>query len=323
MNLAIIGCGGMGNVHARMAANCGLKIVACGDTVMEKAEALAAQYDADATDDCLALAARDGVDIVAVTTPTPQHTPYVIAAAEAGKNIFCEKPFGRTLEQCEKALAAVEQAGVKLFVGHVVRYFHEFEAMKAQVDGGKVGEVGFAKTYRGGIFPQGEKFWFRDYDQSGGVTLDCIIHDFDWLRYMFGDCERVYCQALRRTDAIDYSLVTLRMKSGVIANVVGSWAHPAGFEVRAEICGDKGMVRFDSSEAPIATMMRETAGSGPGMIVPGSPDTVSPYQLEWEDFLGWVRGESEPKVQPEDAVCAVRIALAALESADTGQPVSL
>lgn len=323
MNVAIIGCGGMGTLHARMARNCGLNIVACGDTNKARAKTLAADFDAEASTNCEALIARDDVDIICVTTPTPMHTPYVTAAARAGKHIFCEKPFGRTLNQCQEALAAVEKAGVKLFVAHVVRYFQDFEAIRQQVQSGQVGKPGFIKTYRGGIFPQGENHWYHDYEQSGGVTLDCIIHDFDWIRYLFGNPSRVFCQTLQRPDALDYAQVTLRMEQGVIAHTIGSWAHPAGFRMKVEISGDQGLVTYDSNEAPVTTMKREVAGGEPGMIVPGSPVPKSPYQLEWEDFLGWINGESEPRVTPEDAVWAVRIALAALESAKSGQPVAL
>ncbi|MCP4641314.1 MAG: Gfo/Idh/MocA family oxidoreductase [bacterium] len=323
MNVAIIGCGGLGANHAQFARNCGLNLVACGDANQEKAQALADAHGAEATTDCMALCQRSDIDVIGVMTPTPTHTDYVIAAAEAGKHIFCEKPFGRTVDQCLRAEAAAEKAGVKLFVAHVVRYFQEFEAMKAQVDAGKVGKVGFVKAYRGGIFPHGEGLWFRDYALSGGVTFDSSIHDYDWIRYAFGDVERVYCQALQRDDHIDYALVTLRLKSGIIAHVIGTWAHPAGFRVKVEICGDGGMITFDSEEAPASTMMRQVEGGGPTMIVPGSPVEVSPYQLEWVDFLNWIEGKGEPKVKPEDATWAVRIASAALESAKTGQPVTL
>ncbi len=325
MNLAIIGCNGMGAMHAQMATNCGLKLVACGDKRKSIAVALAKRYDADATTNCEALAMRDDVDIVGIMTPTPTHTEYVAAAAQAGKHIFCEKPFGRTVQQCREAIAAVKKAKTKLFVGHVLRFFHEFETMKAQVEGGKLGKVGFVKMYRGGIFPQGAGKWFHDYAQSGGVTFDSMIHDIDWLRYVFGDAERIFCQAIQRSkpQPLDYSMVTVRMKNGIIANIIGTWAHPAGFRVRTEICGDKGMLQFDSNEAPLSVIMRKKTGDGPTMIVPDSPVTTSPYQLEWQDFLGWIEGEHKPRVTPDDALQSVRMVSAALKSAETGRPVKL
>ncbi len=323
MNLGVIGCNTMGLMHCQMAANAGLKVVACGDISRDNARKAARKFGVEAVGDCFALCARDDVDVIAICTPTPTHTDYIKAAAAAGKHIFCEKPLGRTLEKVDGALAAVEKAGVKLYAGHVLRFFQEFEAMKAQVDAGTLGKVGFVKTYRGGIFPGGKLGWFSDWNMSGGVTLDTIVHDMDWVRYVFGDPARIFAQNLKRvfSERIDYALVTMRMKSGVICNIVGTWAHPSGFRVKVDICGDKGMVTFDSSEAPICAQLRQGAGAGPSTIVPGSPVLVSPYQLEWEDFAAWLAGKGEPRVTPEDGRWAVRMALGALESAETGQPV--
>jgi len=308
-----------------MAANCGLRVVVCADVQKPIARTLADVYGADPMTDCLAAVERRDVDVIAVTTPTPTHTFYVAAAAKAGKHIFCEKPFGRSVEQCKEALAAVKKAGVKLFIGHVLRYFQEFEAMRAQIAAGKVGKPGFVKMYRGGIFPMGVNGWFRDYTQSGGVAFDSMIHDLDWLRYVFGEPERIFCQTLQRAtpDHIDYAMATVRMKSGLIAKVVGTWAHPSGFRVETEICGDKGMIQFNSDEAPLLAAKRGAAGGGPGMIVPASPVPASPYELEWRDFLSWIEGKSAARVTPEDGLAAVRMAAAALKSAETGKPANL
>ena len=323
MNVAIIGCSGMGRVHAAMAKLCGLNIAVCADMNRAAAETLAAQYGgAVSTNGMKALAGKD-VDIVLIATPTTTHLDFIRAAAAAGKAIFCEKPFCRTVAECKEAIAIAKQAKVKLFVGHVVRYFHEFEAMRAQIAAGKIGTPGFAKLYRGGIFPGGGKSWFANYALSGGVTLDCMIHDLDWLRYTFGEPQRIYCQALMRTEPepMDYSQVTMRMKSGLIASVIGTWAHPAGFQVKAEVCGSGGMLQYDSKDAPMAALKRETA-AGPSMIVPTSPVSHSPYELEWRDFVGWLEGKSEPRVTPQDALMAVAMGEAALRSAATGKAVS-
>jgi predicted dehydrogenase len=314
----------MGRLHAGMAAACGVKVVVCADVNRAAAEALAAQHGAEATTDAKKAIARKDVDIVCIATPTPYHLQYLKLAAKAKKHIFCEKPFCRTVAECREAIAIAKAEKVKVFVGHVVRYFHEFEAMRARVQAGKIGEAGYAKLYRGGIFPGGPKSWFADYAMSGGVTLDCMIHDLDWLRYVFGEPQRIFCQALMRGGAqpLDYSQVTLRMKSGLIAWVIGTWAHPAGFRVTAEICGSEGMIRYDSADAPLTSMARHSE-SGPSMIVPASPTVKSPYQLEWEEFLRWIKGGPAPRVSLQDALRAVEMAEAALESARTGQPVKL
>ncbi len=324
MNVAILGCGGMGRLHARMAANCGLKVAVCADTIRPAAVQLAGEFNARAVSSPLdAIKAKD-VDIVVITTPTTTHEALVAEAAAAGKHIFCEKPFARTSAQCKRAIAAARKAGVNLFVGHVVRYFQEFEALRTQIQSGAIGEPGWAKVYRGGIYPGAPGSWFRDYDQSGGVTLDCMIHDLDWLRYVFGEPERIFCQALMRREPtqMDYSQVTMRMKNGLIATVIGTWAHPSGFKVKVEICGESGMIQFDSTDAPFSAEARRTA-AGPTMIVPSNPVSVSPYQLEWQDFIDWIEGKSLPRVTARDALRAVEMAEAALKSAAKRQPVTL
>lgn len=325
MNLGIIGCGGIGRLHAQMAANCGLKIVACADKDAGASKALAKGYGAQALGEAEQVLRRPDVDVVLIATPTPRHAAGIAEAAAAGKHIFCEKPFCSTVQQCKSAIEAAKKAKVKLFVGHVVRYFHEFETMKAQIEAGKIGDPGFVKLYRGGFYPGGPGSWFRDYSQSGGVTFDCMIHDLDWIRYMFGEPKRIFCQALRRSEPekMDYSQVTMRMANGMLAMVIGTWAHPAGFRVKAEICGSGGMLEFDSTTTSLASMMRQVPGAAPTMVVPSSAEDISPYQLEWQDFIGWIEGKSKPRVTPEDAMRAVEIALGALKSADTGKPVDL
>lgn len=322
MNVAILGCGGMGRLHAQMATNCGLRIAYCADAVKKAAKGLAGDFNAQAvTDPMKAITAQD-TDIVVITSPTPTHEPLVTAAAEAGKHIFCEKPFGRTSAECKKAIASAEKAGVTLFVGHVVRYFPEFEQMREGIQKGSIGKTGWVKLFRGGIFPGVKGSWFRDYEQSGGVTFDCMIHDLDWVRYVFGEPERIFCQAIMRSEptSLDYSQVTMRMKNGVIATVINTWAAPSGFKVKAEICGSKGMMQFDSTESPLGAEPRQT-GQGPTMFVPMSPTAVSPYQLEWEDFIATIGGNHTPRVTPQDGLRAVEIAEAALKSNSTKQPV--
>lgn len=324
MNVAIIGCSGMGRIHAQMAANCGMNIAICADKSRKAASELAKAHGAKAMTDGFKAIASDDIDCVLIATPTPTHLMFIEAAAQAGKDIFCEKPLCRTAEDCKKAIAAAKKGKVKLFTGHVVRYFHEFEGMQAQVEAGKVGKPGYVKIYRGGIFPGGKGSWFANYDMSGGVTMDCSIHDMDWVRYVFGEPERIFCQALMKSkpEPMDYSQSNIRFKNGMIATIIGTWAHPSGFQVKAEICGDGGMIQYDSNEAPISSMVRDT-GDGPSMIVPGSPVAESPYQREWEDFIGWVQDNRKPRVSPEDALMAVKMAEGALKSAATGKPVKL
>ena len=323
MKVVLIGCGGIGAMHAQMIVGSGLTLAAVADADPARAKAFAKQFGAKDYTDASKAMQHPGIDIVAIATPTMTHLKLATEAAKLGKHIFCEKPIARTVADSEKIISIADKAGVKLFVGHVVRYFQEFEAIREQIKSGAIGKPGFVRTYRGGIMPAG---WFRDYKLSGGVTFDCSIHDFDWIRFAFGDVERVFSQHLQRSKPtpMDYSMTTLRLKSGMLAQVTGVWAQPSGFQVKVEVCGESGMIQYDSAQTPIRSNIRAEKLGAPNMIVPASPVPKSPYQLEWEDFAAWCTNpKHKPRVTPADALEAVRIGLAALSSADTGKPVRL
>jgi len=150
-------------------------------------------------------------------------------------------------------------------------------------------------------------------------------HDYDFLRWCFGDMERVMARGLAThgLDHVDYCLALMRFSSGVIAHVEGSWAHPAGtFFTRAELAGTEGLISFDSRRAVPFSIARRRAESGaPGVAVPESPVDENPYLQEMRHFLDVVRGKEPLAVTPEHARESLRMALAVSRSIETGQPV--
>lgn len=324
MNIGLLGCGTMGRLHATMVEQCGHKIVQCSDAVAQAGKSLAKDFNARFVKNWEDVVKSKDVDIVAIATPTPLHFPMLDLAIKNSKHIFCEKPLCRTVKQCKTIIQKAEKNKIKLFVGHVVRYFHEFESLHEQIKSGKIGKVGFIKMYRGGMPPKGAKNWFSDFSLSGGVTLDCMIHDIDWLRYVFGEVKTVYCQNLIQKDCapLDYSQVTVRMKNGLLALLIGSWAHPSGFRVKVEVCGSDGLIYYDNMESPLELQQRNQ-NQTVGTIVPESPVAKSPYQKEWEDFINWIQNDKTPRVSIVDALKAVEIVDACLKSAKTKQPVNL
>ncbi|HLJ54293.1 MAG TPA: Gfo/Idh/MocA family oxidoreductase, partial [Chthonomonadaceae bacterium] len=218
--------------------------------------------------------------------------------------------------------------GILLFVAHVVRFFPEFAQARRQVQAGAVGAPAAVRTRRGGAMPRGWNDWYGKYDLSGGCILDLMIHDFDWLRWTFGEVERVYAIGLtsRRLPDLDYALVTLRFVSGAIGHVEGTWADPGGFKVAIEIAGDKGLLDYNFNQPTGVPFQAALAGGdGPraGVALPESPVSVSPYQLELQHFVHCVEAGTSPSITPADGAAAVRIATAAIESIETGKPVML
>ena len=325
--VAIVGAGHMAKVHAAAYANMvDAEPVAIMDIREDAANELATAHDAQAFTDFDEMLKTAKPTVVDVCVPTPWHKEYVVKAAEAGKHIVTEKPMARTLDDCQAMIEATEKAGVTFMVAHVLRYFPEFAAAKAQIDAGAVGNPAVVRTTRGGGFPHAWNDWYANFDWSGGVALDLIIHDFDWLRWCFGDAERVFAKGLvdRGIKHLDYALVTIRFKSGVIAHVEGTWAMPAGFSVKFEVAGDKGLLDFHNKAAvPLMIARKETEAKGPGVAIPESPTAQNPYLLELEHFIDCVEKGTKPSITPEDGMKAVQISLAALESIRTGKPVTL
>jgi predicted dehydrogenase len=214
----------------------------------------------------------------------------------------------------------------------VLRFFPEFVAARKQVNAGAVGEVTSVRTRRGGQFPRAWQDWYGKVDWSGGAILDLVIHDLDWLRWTFGEVERVFAKGTAASLGegavvdLDYSLITLRFTSGAMAHVEATWADPGGFKVSFEICGDEGMLEYNFNEPaapPLIVAKQAVSGMGAGVPVPESPLAVSPYQQELAHFLHCLDTGATPTVTPQDGIEAVRIANAAIESCRTGKVITL
>lgn len=313
----------MGSVHsAAYASMPGVDLVGIVDP-RAAGPALAERLHAPCYGSWEALMAAENPDVIDVCVPTYLHRPYVERAAGAGKHVICEKPLARTLADGCAILAACKTAGVRLFLAHVVRFFPEYERARQQVEAGAVGKPGVIRTTRAGSFPTATEDWYAAYRRSGGLLLDLLIHDYDWLRWTFGEVERVFAKGLRGRDAqrLDYGLVTLRFRSGALAHVEGSWAHREAFHTRLEIAGTKGIIEFDSRQtAPVRIQVDRPESSAPGVPMMESPTERSPYYLELEHFIDCIRTGAEARVTAEDGYKALEIAVAALVSAASGRP---
>jgi predicted dehydrogenase len=334
MRVALVGAGGMAAVHAGCYSEIeGAQLCGVLDIRRDAAAALAGKHGAQAFTDFDKMLGELRPDVVDVCCPTPWHVDYVCRAAERAaelgiEGISTEKPMGRTVADCDRMISACERAEIPLFVAHVVRFFPEFALAKREVEAGNVGRPASVRTRRGGPMPRAWEDWYADFSRSGGTILDLIIHDFDWLRWTFGEVERVYARGLADTHlpAFDYSLVTLRFKSGVIGHVEGTWADPGGFKVTMEIAGDGGLLEYNANQptgAPFKAAHATTDGPRAGVALPESPTGNNPYQLELAHFLDCLERGITPSILPQDGREAVRIALAAIESIETGKAVSL
>lgn len=325
--VGIVGAGLIAEYHAERWKQLPVELVGYYDRRSERSEQFARSYGGRAFASLAEL--LDETEIVDVCTPTYEHMGPVVAAAEAGKQIVCEKPLARHLKDAEAMIAACEASGSRLFVAQVVRFFPEFARAKAVLDSGALGRAGVLRTVRGGNFPRPDT-WYGDFERSGGVILDLAIHDIDYLRWCCGDVARVFARGLSfdRIRERDHALITLRFASGAIGHIEASWAFPAGnFRTFLEIAGDGGMLQYDNLQSsPMSVLLHQDQTAQEGEVtIPRSPvaPTDDAYYRELEHFLACLESGQEFLVAPRDGLAALRISLAAIESLRTGRPVDV
>ncbi|HRJ44987.1 MAG: inositol 2-dehydrogenase [Caldilineaceae bacterium] len=267
LNFGIIGAGRIGQVHAESLcyrlpqAN----VLAIADIFGDAARAAAQRFHIpQATDDFSELLANPAIDAIAICSSTPTHAPLMIAAAQAGKHIFCEKPIALDLARIDEALAAVAQSGVKLQIGFNRRFDSNFQRIRQGIADGEIGVPHILRiTSRDPAPPP------IDYIKaSGGIFLDMTIHDFDMARFLLADeVEDVYAQggvmvdpAIGEAGDIDTAVITLRFRSGAIGVIDNSRQAVYGYDQRVEVFGSAGALAAQNN-----TPHRVTASTRDGV----------------------------------------------------------
>lgn len=329
INVAVVGTGTMGREHLKAwSAVSDAKIAGVIGRDNTRLGEISETFRTSSASGLSDLFDKTEVDVVDVCLPTHLHLDYIRQAARAKKHVICEKPLGLSVEECETAINICRENGVQLHVGHVLRFSPEYVSAHDHVENGSIGNPGVIRLRRASKYPFGRKDWYADEEKSGGIFFDLGIHDFDWLRWTFGEVERVMAKRVtaHRTsgEPLEYALVTLKMEGGAIAHVELSWAETA-FEDFFELAGDKGMMTHNSSESsPVHLQLAEVSDDDTaGVAVPESILGKNPYQLELEHFANCISGSDSPIMSANDAPKAVEIAQAAIESAKTGEPVQL
>ena len=326
LRVGVVGTGFIGETHVAAWTAEGVHPL-IHDVDAGRATALAARLGARAVESLDELLAA--VDIVDVCTPTHLHADVAIAAARTGHHVICEKPMARTLADAEAMLAAARDAGVRLFVAHVVRFFPEYVAARAAVLDGAIGEPAVLRLTRASFRPrQPAGHWFFDHAKSGGIVLDLMIHDLDYARWIAGDVVAVHCRSagMAQPEAgVDHAVAILTHRSGAISHVSASWGYaPPTFRTAFEVAGSHGLIEQDSATTtPVTPSL--LGGTGGGALTALADTTLAgdPFRLELAEFAGAIRDGTEARIGEADGLEALRIALAADESARTGAVVRI
>jgi myo-inositol 2-dehydrogenase/D-chiro-inositol 1-dehydrogenase len=330
LRVGIIGAGRIGRVHAETLA---FRVpqarpVAIADVNRQAAEDLAARCRigrvAGSAEDILS---DREVDAVLICSSTDTHADLIIAAAQAGKHIFCEKPIDFTLEKIDRALVAVDAARVKLQIGFNRRFDANFARVRDAVASGEIGTPHLLHIISRDPAPPPMAY----VRVSGGMFLDMTIHDFDMARFLMADeVEEIYTAAAVRVSSeigaagdVDTAVITMRFRNGTIGTIDNCRQAVYGYDQRVEVLGSAGSIATQNCypnqatvstasevrrDLPLNFFMERYAGS---------------FQTELRAFVTAVVSDTPTPVTGADGRVPVVMALAARKSHDEGRPVRL
>lgn len=329
MKIVVIGSGKLGERHLNVWKKIkDVEIVGMVTRNPAKHEAIAHKYGTEAYKSIAEALDNTDVDVFDICTPTHTHVDYIKEAAMAKKHVICEKPLALTTEEAQEAIEICEQNNVQLLVGHTLRFFPEYVQAKEQIAQGAIGRTGVIRLERGVPHPPIENSWYANEQKSGGLILDLGIHEFDWILWAIGDVQRVMTKYVKHNDdqnnVLEYAFVTLRMVDGTIAHVELSWAETT-FHTSFELSGDQGMITFNHKDSqPLSLNIHSHNNKGAtGVQVPRSLQDKDPYYRQLEHFTNCLLEKEEPIVTAVEAMNAITLARAVIQSAESGQPVTL
>jgi myo-inositol 2-dehydrogenase/D-chiro-inositol 1-dehydrogenase len=328
IRFALFGAGRIGRMHAEnLVRRTDARLVYVVDTKPEAARALAEPLGARQADAARALADPE-VDAVLIASSTGSHADLSIAAARAGKAIFCEKPVDLTLPKVDACIKAVRKAQVPMFVGFNRRFDPSFRALKKRLDAGAVGRLEqVIITNRDPGLPE-----LRFLATSGGLFLDFTIHDFDMARWLLGEepvevfaWGAVLVDPRVRTEAgdIDTAMLLLRTASGRLCHIANSRRAAYGYDQRIEVLGAKGMLRAENLAPTTVERFGADAACADNPWPNFQTRYAAAYAAELNSFIRSVERGTPPEVGPEASRQVLVLAEAALKSSRSGRPVRI
>jgi myo-inositol 2-dehydrogenase/D-chiro-inositol 1-dehydrogenase len=330
INVAIIGAGRIGTVHAEnlITRVPEANVVGIADVVVSAARTLATRLNVPrATADYHEFLDDQTIQAVLICSSTDTHSQIITEAAGAGKDIFCEKPFDHSLEKIDRALAAVERAGVKLQIGFNRRFDANFWRVRRAVETGEIGEPHMMHIISRDPAPPPIEY----IKVSGGIFLDMTIHDFDMARFLIdSEVEEIYTVADVKVDPaigeagdVDTALMVLKFANGVIGTIENSRRAVYGYDQRVEVFGSGGSIGTMNNYANNAVL--QTAEN----IYRDLPLNffmeryTESFAEEIRQFIASVVNDQPVPVGGLDGRVPVVMGLAARKSYDEGRPVRI
>jgi predicted dehydrogenase len=340
LNVALVGCGFMGSMHAQIYAQLpGVRLIAAADALPDAARAKLRRlgFDVPVYSTLADLLARHPeVTIVDLCTPLDAHEADALLALAAGKHLFCEKPLAPNLAAADRIIAKAKAAGVMAQVGHCIRFWPEYQALRKFVKEGSAGRLLSLSLQRQAGRPgYTVDDWANQERRSGGAALDLHIHDTDFVLALLGQPKAVTSRA-----TFDYSgpahIFTLFDFPDVAVSAEGGWNYPAqwGFRMAFQALFEKACIDYDSGKSPTLTITWQDRAAEPQEFAApatgssstgeGNVSSLGGYFNELQSFIGCVAGGTAPNdATLHDARASLAVVFAEIESARSGRTIAL
>lgn len=325
INIGVVGLGRLGRLYARYFTNRlpGARLYGVADIQPEAVKATVAETGARGFATTADLLADKAVDAIVVMTPTKLHGEVVIAAAEAKKAIFCEKPLSLEIAEGEAMKAAVARHGVFFQLGFMRRFDRAYAAAKQRIDAGDIGTpVIFKSSSKDQLPPPVE---YLRPASSGGLFIDMGIHDFDLARWYMGEVKDVFSVGnsiafpeISTVGDVENGLSTMNFVQGGIGMVSLSRIGIYGYGIHTEIVGTKGTLQIGYDRETAILMM--TKGQIAHDTVPGFYERFEQaYITQLQNFVDNLQQGRPAPIVADDGIRAQRIAIAATKSLHSGR----
>ena len=331
LGIGVIGVGTMGKQHARN-IRCLIpeaKLIAVADTDLQRAQQVASELEIEHFYNTVeALVERKDIQAVVIATPAKFHGSAIRVCAQAGKDIFCEKPFTLTVEEADQMLDDTSNAGVRVQVGHVRRYDPPNVRAKQRIEAGEIGDPVIFKSLARDPSPPPVSYMASGV--NGMFFQDSTVHEFDLGRWLMNDeiaeihaygGVLVYPEMAQFND-IDSAILNLKFSRGTLGAVENYMQSGYGYDIRTEIVGSKGTI-ITGYLQHTAEMVLTANGARTDVVEHFLARFKDGYLDEMHDFVQTILADKDPKVDAFDGRQSVAAAAAAERSYREGRPVAV
>lgn len=347
LRFGLLGCGVIGPLHARAIASLpDAEVIAAADTVIEKAQKLAASYGARAYASLDEMLAGEKLDVVMIGLPSGMHGEYACRAMRAGCHVIVEKPMEIHLQAIDEMLRVQQASGVKLAVISQHRFDPAVQQVRARVEAGELGSLVLGNAvvpwWRSqGYYDSGDwrGTWHLD---GGGVLMNQSIHYIDLLQWMLGPVKSIiaYTDTLvHRMESEDVAVAILRFASGALGTISGTTGAYPGLATRLELLGNRGSAVIEGDELSYLHLAQDDqqevgaygSGTRASMAEKLSQEAsaasdpaalaIRSHALQIADMVRAVREDGTPLVDGHAGRLPVEIILGIYESARTRKEI--